>query len=77
MVQTVHGQIGHTSKDKPDSKGSKINTDLIEYVPKTLVKKKVIKTPKHVDTVFKSIQTLPMPTTKVNINNTQQSKITS
>ena len=46
MVQTVHGQIGRklkedncNSKDKTYFKGSKINTDLIEYVPKTIVKK--------------------------------------
>ena len=46
MGQTGHVKIGHnlkgdmcTSKDKLDSIGSKINTDLIEYVPKTLVKK--------------------------------------
>ena len=52
MGQTGHVKIGHnlkgdmcTSKDKLDSIVSKINTDLIEYVPKTLVKKEVRKTP--------------------------------
>ena len=52
MSRTGYGQIGHklkgdkfNSKDKLASKGSKINTDLIEYVPKTLVKKGVRKNP--------------------------------
>ena len=46
MGETGHDQIGRnlkgdkcTSKDKPDYKANKINTDLIEYVTKTLVKK--------------------------------------
>ena len=50
MGQTVHGQIGRklkgsrcNSKDKAYSKVGKTNTDLIEYVPKTLVKKEVSK----------------------------------
>ena len=45
MGKIGHSQIGHTlkgdkfhSKDKPDSKCTIINTGLIEYVPKTLVK---------------------------------------
>ena len=47
MGQTGHGQMfcnlkggTCTSKNKPYSKVSNINTDLIEYVPKTLVKNK-------------------------------------
>ena len=45
MGQTGHGQIGCklkgetcNSKDKTAIKFSKINTDLFEYFPKTLVK---------------------------------------
>ena len=48
------------SKYKTSSKGSKKNHDLIEYVPKTLVKKK-FKNPKLVDTVVNSIQHLTFP----------------
>ena len=47
MGRTGHGQIGrklkgerYNSKYQTDYKGSNINTELIEYVPKTLVKKK-------------------------------------
>ena len=46
MGRTGHVQIGlklkaerYNSKYKTDSKVSDINTDLIEYVPKTLVEK--------------------------------------
>ena len=45
MGQTGHGKIGLKLKgercnreNKTASKGSNINTDLIEYVPKTLLK---------------------------------------
>ena len=45
MSQNKHGQIGHklkwykyTLKAQPDSKGSDINTESIEYVTKTFVK---------------------------------------
>ena len=48
-------------KQKIASKGSNINTDSVEYVPKTVVKKEVIKKTKHVDTVVNSIQPLPLP----------------
>ena len=47
------------------SKGSKINTDLIDYVTKTIVKKEVRIPPKHVDTVVNSIQSLPLLVAKV------------
>ena len=47
MGQTGHGQIGSkltvescNSKYKTSFKGSKINTDLIPYVTKTLLKNK-------------------------------------
>ena len=50
MGRTGHVQIGRklkgdkcNPKEKPASKVSNINTDLIEYVPKTLVKKELIK----------------------------------
>ena len=46
MGRTYHGLIGSklqgarwNSADKKDSKGSKANTGLNEYVPKALVKK--------------------------------------
>ena len=42
---------------KTSSKGSKINTDLIEYVTKTLVNKEVWKTIKHVGPVFHGLNT--------------------
>ena len=68
MGQTSHGHFFRnlkgdmcTSKDKPDYKGINVNTDLIEYVPKIPVKKEVRKNPKHVATVFNSIQPLPLP----------------
>ena len=48
MGQTDHGKIGRklkedkfTSKYKAASKGSNTNTDLILYVPKTLLKREV------------------------------------
>ena len=47
MGQTSHDQICHKlkgeislQKPKPSSKGNNISTCLIEYFPKTLVKKK-------------------------------------
>ena len=53
MVQTGNGHIGlklkeddWTLKYKPDSKISKINTDLILYVSKTFMKQKYEKTKK-------------------------------
>ena len=84
MGQTGHVKIGHnlkgdmcTSKDKLDSIGSKINTDLIEYVPKTLVKKEVIKVPIHIADIFNSIQSLPLTTTNSisNTNNNQRPQV--
>ena len=61
------------SKDKTASTGSKTNTDLIEYFPKTLVKKEVIKKTKHIDTVVNSIQPLPLPITNT-ISNKHNNK---
>ena len=48
------------SRKKTASKGSKINTYLIEYITKAHVKKRL----KQVDTIDNSIQPLPFPTTK-------------
>ena len=49
---------------KIDSKGSNINTDLIQYVPKTLFKKEVRNKPKHVDLAVKSIKPFTLADTK-------------
>ena len=65
MGQTAHGQniwkfkeASYNSEDKTSSKDIKINTDLIEYFPKTLLKNKSEKS-KHVDNFVSSIQPLP------------------
>ena len=70
MGWTGHGQIGckfkgsrFNSSDKTDSKGSNINTDFIDYVTKTFVKKEARKI-KHVDTVVNSIQPFPLAVAK-------------
>ena len=71
MGWTCYGQISRklkverwNSKDKSASKGSKIDTDWIEYFPKTLVKKRSKKKSKHVDNVVKTAKPLPWPITK-------------
>ena len=80
MGRTEHGQISFklkgdkfTSKDKTAAKGSKTNTDIIEYVTKTRVKNKWEK-PKHVDTVVNNIQILLLPITN-EISNTHNNQI--
>ena len=52
MGRTGHGQIGRklkgsrcNTREQTYSKGSKITTYLIEYFPKTLMKKEVRKNP--------------------------------
>ena len=67
MGRTGHGIIGHelkrrrqNSTGKTDYKGNNINTDLIQYVTKTLVKKKVRKRVKHVDIDVNSIKPFPL-----------------
>ena len=59
MGQNCHGQIGcknivvrYNFVDKTDFKVINMNTDLIEYVPKTLMKKEFWKTIKNVGPVF-------------------------
>ena len=71
MGITGHGQISQkfkgercNSAEKTASRGNKINTNLIEYATKRLVKKEVKKPPKHVDNVINSIKPLPLPVTK-------------
>ena len=84
MGQTAHGQISRklkeykcTSKNKPASKGSNIITDLIYNIPKTIVKKEVIKKHIHFDTVVNSIQSLPFPITNAisNTHNKQRPQV--
>ena len=61
-------------KTQKTLKVSKINTDLIKYVTKTLVKKQVRKKPKHVDTVVNSIHTLPFTITNA-LSNTHNNQV--
>ena len=77
MVKLFTSQVkrekGKIQRTKTSSKVSKINTGLIEYIPKTLVKKTQKKT-KHVDIIFNSIQPLPLPITNA-ISNTNNNQI--
>ena len=83
MGQNCHGQIGCKHNvvrcnfvDKTAFKIINMNTDLIEYVPKIIVKKEVRVKFKHVDPVFNSINTFPLAETKV-LANTQNNSILS
>ena len=76
MGQTGYGFVGrkykgyrYNTEDKTASKGSEIDTDLIEYIPKTLVNKEAMKRFKHVDPVVNINHPLPLAGTKA-ISNT-------
>ena len=79
MGQTGHGQICRnlkgdtcTSKYKADSKVSKINTDLIGYGPKTLVKKISKKKSQTCCYYFQQYSAFNSSNQKLNIKYTQQ-----
>ena len=76
MGSTSHGQIGHKHNvggcilvDKTNYQVIKIDTDLMEYVPKKLAKKEICKTIKHIDHGVNSLKPFT-PADKKAISNT-------